>query len=429
MSETAITVENISKCYRIGVRENLSDTFFGEVINFIKSPYRNYQKLRNLSNFRDIGNNDKDILWALKNISFEVNKGDVFGIVGKNGAGKSTMLKILSRIVEPTSGQALIKGKVSSLLEVGTGFHQELTGRENIYLNGTILGMSKSEINRKFDEIVDFSEIEKFIDTPVKRYSSGMAVRLAFSVAAHLNPDILIIDEVLAVGDIRFQEKCLNKIEAVNSSENRTVIFVSHNINMVRNICKNVIVLDDGLVKYNGGVNEGVKYYLNRNDQYENSDIVINRKMIGPSTGFQIVDVKVLDQNCNVINTISTGDSIKVRIFFELDENINNLGFDIFISNDQYLEISKFSTYPLSGYKIEPQSAGTGLIDFNIPSLPLVPGVYYFSIHLVRPLQTIMHKLENVIKIRVSPGDIHKSGYPPDSGLLTFNHEWLISRN
>ena len=155
MSETAITVENISKCYRIGVRENLSDTFFGEVINFIKSPYRNYQRLRNLSNFSDIGNNDKDILWALKNVSFEVKQGDVFGIVGKNGAGKSTMLKILSRIVEPTSGQALIKGKVSSLLEVGTGFHPELTGRENIYLNGTIMGMSKSEINRNFDEIAE----------------------------------------------------------------------------------------------------------------------------------------------------------------------------------------------------------------------------------------------------------------------------------
>jgi lipopolysaccharide transport system ATP-binding protein len=213
-NEKAIIVENLSKCYRIGVKDQIPDTFGKTVFNFVKNPISNYRKYRSLYKFDDITpeqeiNNDfpEDIIWALKNVSFEVKKGDVVGIIGANGAGKSTLLKILSKITVPTRGHAEIHGRISSLLEVGTGFHNELTGRENVYLNGSILGMRKKEIDTKFDGIVDFSGIEKFIDTPVKRYSSGMKVRLAFSVAAHLDPEILVIDEVLAVGDADFQKK------------------------------------------------------------------------------------------------------------------------------------------------------------------------------------------------------------------------------
>jgi lipopolysaccharide transport system ATP-binding protein len=228
-----IKVENMSKRYRIGLKEKTHDSIGSAIFDFMKSPLNNYRKYRSLYKFDDISQNHRpdsnsnssDIIWALKDVSFEVEHGEVLGIIGTNGAGKSTLLKILSRITDPTNGSAKIKGRVASLIEVGTGFHQELSGRENVYLNGTVLGMKKKEVDQKFDQIVDFSGIEKFIDTPVKRYSSGMTVRLAFAVAAHLEPEILIIDEVLAVGDAAFQKKCLNKMRDV-SQAGRTVLFV-----------------------------------------------------------------------------------------------------------------------------------------------------------------------------------------------------------
>ena len=241
MSDKSIIVENISKRYRIGLLEQRADTFAGTLFNYIKYPINNFKRLRSLASFNDTNNNEESILWALKDVNFEVKEGEVLGIIGKNGAGKSTLLKILSRITLPTGGRAELRGRVSSLLEVGTGFHPELTGRENVYLNGTILGMSKKEIDSKFDEIVDFSGIEKFIDTPVKRYSSGMAVRLAFAVAAHIEPEILLIDEVLAVGDLRFQQKCLGKIKEI-SGQGRTIIFVSHNMPSITSLCKRCLL-------------------------------------------------------------------------------------------------------------------------------------------------------------------------------------------
>ena len=256
--DTAITIEGLSKCYRIGLKENIHDSFAGAIFDFIKSPLTNYRKYRSLYNFDDVKKssdsdsvaNRSDIIWALKDITFDAKRGEVLGIIGRNGAGKSTLLKILSKITDPTRGRAEIHGRISSLLEVGTGFHQELTGRENVYLNGTVLGMTKKEVDSKFDEIVDFSGVEKFLDTPVKRYSSGMKVRLAFAVAAHLEPEILIIDEVLAVGDARFQRKCLNKMQDIGK-EGRTVLFVSHNIPAVTRLCDKAILLDQGkLIKY-----------------------------------------------------------------------------------------------------------------------------------------------------------------------------------
>jgi lipopolysaccharide transport system ATP-binding protein len=264
--DTVIKVENLSKCYRIGLKENIHDTLAKSAFHFIKSPLKNYHKYRSLYRFENLSpdsdNNNPDILWALGNVSFEVKEGEIVGIIGLNGSGKSTLLKILSRITEPTTGRAEITGKVSSLLEVGTGFHPELTGRENVYLNGSILGMKKKEIDRKFDEIVDFSGVEKFIDTPVKRYSSGMRVRLAFAVAAHLEPKIVLIDEVLAVGDIQFQRKCLNKMQDIGQ-QGRTVLFVSHNMQTVTRLCPRTILLNNGSVVADGPSHQVVSVYMN----------------------------------------------------------------------------------------------------------------------------------------------------------------------
>ena len=262
MSKPIIKINNLSKCYRIGTKERGYKTFREAIIDGFSAPFRNLKQLQRLTKFNNRGDNarNNDIFWALKDISFEIDEGEILGIIGKNGAGKSTLLKILSRITEPTGGIIEINGRVSSLLEVGTGFHPELTGRENIFLNGAILGMRKKEIEQKFDEIVNFAEIEKFLDTPVKRYSSGMYVRLAFAVAAHLEPEVLLVDEVLAVGDIAFQKKCLGKMEDV-AKGGRTVLFVSHNMGAIRSLCNNVIWLDNGRIIKKGTTDEVVRDY------------------------------------------------------------------------------------------------------------------------------------------------------------------------
>ncbi|MBC7243045.1 MAG: ABC transporter ATP-binding protein, partial [Anaerolineae bacterium] len=267
MSDIAIRVENLSKLYRIGTAgrpryETLYDKIAdagGRLLDRLRRPLVTRSAIHIPQS--EIGNPQSDYIWALKDVSFEVKRGEVVGIIGRNGAGKSTLLKILSRITEPTEGRAYVYGRVGSLLEVGTGFHPELTGRENIYLNGAILGMRKVEIDRKFDEIVTFAEIEKFIDTPVKFYSSGMYVRLAFAVAAHLDPEILLVDEVLAVGDAAFQKKCLGKMGEV-AGEGRTVLFVSHNMAAVESLCRRAFLLSQGQVANVGEVHSVVAEYL-----------------------------------------------------------------------------------------------------------------------------------------------------------------------
>ena len=271
IADTAIRVENISKVYRLGVEQQSGDNLAMAMATFFRNPLANYRKYRSLYDFRDVdianmengteSNSRGDILWALRDVSFEVPRGQILGIVGRNGAGKSTLLKILSRITAPTKGRALIHGNVGSLLEVGTGFHQELSGRENIYLNGTILGLRKRQVDKLFDEIVDFAEVERFLDTPVKRYSSGMKVRLGFAVAAHLNPEVLIVDEVLAVGDADFKRKCLGKMESIGE-EGRTILFVSHNMPQVTRLCHRVIMLENGQIAKDGGPHEVVEAYL-----------------------------------------------------------------------------------------------------------------------------------------------------------------------
>ncbi|MGB5099210.1 MAG: ABC transporter ATP-binding protein, partial [Methanothrix sp.] len=254
MDEIAIHVENLGKRYRIGQREQYK-TFRDAITNAAYKPFRCLKRDKS-------SNKGKEYFWALKDVSFDVSQGEVVGIIGRNGAGKSTLLKILSRITTPTEGKVELYGRVGSLLEVGTGFHPELTGRENIYLSGSILGMRKREIDEKFEEIIKFSEIEKFLETPVKRYSSGMYVRLAFAVAAHLDPEILLIDEVLAVGDAVFQKKCLGKMKDV-SGEGRTVLFVSHNMNAIEQLCESCMMFEDGKLKtFSNDVRDIVKNYL-----------------------------------------------------------------------------------------------------------------------------------------------------------------------
>jgi lipopolysaccharide transport system ATP-binding protein len=261
MAAPIIKVENISKLYRLGKKDERATTLIQAVSRFASAPVRNFRQLRSLTHFDDAAN-ATDILWALRDVYFDVAPGEVVGLIGRNGAGKSTLLKILSRIMPPTRGRVEIHGRLASLLEVGTGFHPELSGRDNVFLNGAILGMTRREIVSKFDEIVAFAEIEKFIDTPVKRYSSGMYVRLAFAVAAHLEPEILVVDEVLAVGDAAFQQKCLGKMHSVSTEGGRTVLFVSHSMQAVTTLCSRAILMEGGKVLATGQAQEMASRYL-----------------------------------------------------------------------------------------------------------------------------------------------------------------------
>ena len=289
---TIIKIEGLSKCYHLNKEGKESYTALRDVIA------NTSKKLFSFGNWNPKTPTKTQDFWALKNVNLSIEQGDRIGVIGRNGAGKSTLLKVISRIVEPTSGSIKIKGRVASLLEVGTGFHPELTGRENIYLNGAILGMKRDEIKKHFDAIVDFADVETFLDTPVKRYSSGMYVRLAFAVAAHLEPEILIVDEVLAVGDVQFQKKCLGKMEDISKSQGRTVLFVSHNMGLISQLCKKAVVLHQGSVSYQGDTALSVEYYLNQQQQqisYVASDInkdyvILNTEAINdsgsPSTHF-----------------------------------------------------------------------------------------------------------------------------------------------
>ncbi len=320
-ADIAIRAEGLSKVYRIGLKEQTHDSFGGMLIDFLRSPFANYRKYRSLYRFDDVaesnGENNRDILWALRDVSFEVKQGEVVGIIGRNGAGKSTLLKVLTRITPPTRGCAEIRGRVSSLLEVGTGFHQELTGRENIYLNGTILGMTKAEVDRKFDAIVEFSGVERFLDTPVKRYSSGMAVRLAFAVAAHLEPEILIVDEVLAVGDAAFQRKCINKMQDV-SKTGRTVLFVSHNMPAIAALCSRAILLSAGKVAMDGPAHDVIGRYLN-------SDVGTPCSREWPDAGTapgrdvaRLRSIRAVDRSGRTVRSVDIREPVGIEMVFDV---------------------------------------------------------------------------------------------------------------
>lgn len=343
-NDKALRVTNVSKVYRLGLKDQTEESFAKAVARTITSPVKNYRKYRSLYDFSDLdfdnpdSNVNPNILWALRNVSFEVPKGQVVGIIGRNGAGKSTLLKIMSRITPPARGRVEIYGRTSSLLEVGTGFHPELTGRENVYLNGTILGMRKREVDQKFDEIVDFSGVEKFLDTPVKRYSSGMRVRLAFAVAAHLEPEILIIDEVLAVGDAAFQEKCLNKMQDVGS-HGRTVFFVSHNMQAITRLCERVIMLRDGQVAADGPARTIVAQYLNEGSNSAAERVWPNGEQAPAAEVACLKKVRIKDEQGETASMIDIRNPVGFEMTFEVLQDGWTVMPYFRLTNDQAVDI------------------------------------------------------------------------------------------
>jgi lipopolysaccharide transport system ATP-binding protein len=372
MSRPIILVEELSKAYQIGIAVDRFPTFREAIVGALKSPWHRIRERG--SN----GSKDDETFWALKDVSFEVQPGEVVGIIGRNGAGKSTLLKILSRITEPTAGCIHLRGRVASLLEVGTGFHPELTGRENIYLNGSILGMKKAEIDRKFDEIVAFAEIEKFLDTPVKRYSSGMYVRLAFAVAAHLEPEILMVDEVLAVGDFEFQKKCLGKMQDVASEQGRTVLFVSHNLTAVRSLCTQVLWLERGMVEMDGSVAAAVDSYLLGMIGESRWSFDLERyDRQGASSGNGHLRLRSLLFNQGT--AIRHGEPLEIKLTYEAFGDIEEAGFGVgFCSSDGGRIVTLDSDCPGPRYKIKKGSVG--LIELSIDKFYLQPGRYFLDV-------------------------------------------------
>jgi lipopolysaccharide transport system ATP-binding protein len=337
----------------------------------------------------------KEEFWALRNVEFEVNQGDRIGIIGRNGAGKSTLLKLLSRITEPSEGKVSIRGRVSSLLEVGTGFHPELTGRENIYLNGAILGMGKQEIKKKFDEIVEFAEIDKFLDTPVKRYSSGMYVRLAFAVAAHLESEILIVDEVLAVGDSQFQKKCLGKMDSVSSNEGRTVLFVSHNMGIIRNLCNKGILLDKGKINFQGSMEDTISTY-----EYENQNVLSlwkNPKDLSKSEFFDIESVTLLDDKGNSKREFFNSENIVIKIDVLIKEIHSKMLILLFFTKHGETAF----TYPIFLASKETLKKGKQSIFLEIEKFLLNEGTYFItfdnSLHCIKGFA----RYENILNFEI----------------------------
>lgn len=360
MSLPAISVRGLGKMYRLAHESKRTDSFREAITSTVLAPFRRLRQLRGTDE-------TMEEFWALKDVSFDVQPGEVVGIIGRNGAGKSTLLKILSRIVEPTTGEIRLRGRVASLLEVGTGFHPELTGRENIYLNGSILGMKKREIDRRFDEIVDFGEIEKFLDTPVKRYSSGMYVRLAFAVAAHLDPEILIVDEVLAVGDAEFQNKCLGKMKQVATGTGRTVLFVSHNMPAVRSLCSTAIHIRNGRLHYMNATDKVLSKYLNQEEMGANK---ICDTKFGPFRSFSVHVAQDSDEPCyELANT-----DLLINLVSEVD--ISYLGLEIRIQTSEGTPISHLDTYPGHG-KFSVQANHMHTFQLHLNNLPLRPGTYF----------------------------------------------------
>ncbi len=330
---TAIEFNNISKQYRLGL---VSTRTLSHDLNRwwkmnIQGKEDPYLKIGEVNDRASKG--ESDYVWALRDIDFKVEQGDVLGIIGKNGAGKSTLLKILSKVTAPTTGVIKARGRIASLLEVGTGFHPEMTGRENIYMNGAIMGMTKAEISRKLDEIVDFSGVERYLDTPVKRYSSGMTVRLGFAIAAHLEPEILVVDEVLAVGDAEFQKKAIGKMQDVSKGEGRTVLFVSHNMTAVKSLCRTGIILENGLVKESGLIDPIVSAYLKGNNAVENYKNYFNPKLV--ANGFELLEIGIIKKGGDYTDVMRVDDELELRVKYKLTENFNLLHLNYHFKNEQ----------------------------------------------------------------------------------------------
>jgi lipopolysaccharide transport system ATP-binding protein len=373
MSDLAIRVENLGKQYKIGVQVDKYNTLRDALVEWVMYPIRI---------LREGLPTRRDSIWALKDVSFEVKKGEVLGVIGRNGAGKSTLLKILSRVTDPTEGYAEIHGRVGSLLEVGTGFHPDLTGRENIYLNGAILGMKHREIQQKFDEIVDFSGVEKFIDTPVKRYSSGMYLRLAFAVAAHMEPEILVVDEVLAVGDAEFQRKCLGKMSNV-ASEGRTVLFVSHNMSAILRLTEETLVLDEGHLIMRAPTLQAVDFYLTSGFSQSGERFWKPEEIPPDSAPFVPVALRVRNTQGKVMDTVRSAESFVIEVEYALTAPVSGLRLGIYLLTSHGEPI--FTSFDIDDPRMYEQhtirQAGRYLSQCIIPGDLLNEGRYVLGIN------------------------------------------------
>ncbi len=413
-----IEVKNLGKKYQIGEKQSylaLRDT----LTNLAKSPLRWFKgKTKGRGDLA--GKND---FWALQDLNFEIQKGEVIGIIGKNGAGKSTLLKVLSQITPPTTGEIKLRGRVGSLLEVGTGFNPELTGRENIFLNGAILGMRKNEIKEKLNQIIEFSGVEKFIDTPVKRYSSGMYVRLAFAVAAHLDPEILIIDEVLAVGDTEFQKKCLGKMSDITKEDGRTILFVSHNMAAIKQLCKRTILLENGKVKMTGDTSKVIDYYLTQVNVLSVTPLKERADRRG-NQNLKLTKCYLSDNGGNHTSQIICGDDITLVFEYECKEGIilNNvvLGADITNENGHSLFICHSGLTKTDFGNI----SGSGILKCKIKRIPLTSGSYTANARIINDGIELDY-LSNVLAFDVLPGDFFGTGSDIHFGQFYVEQEWV----
>jgi lipopolysaccharide transport system ATP-binding protein len=405
MNDVAIRVENLSKRYRIHLVRQRYQTLRDEIADGVRSLFQRNGRSRQ----------QEESFWALRDVSFEVKHGEVVGIIGRNGAGKSTLLKVLSRITEPTEGRATIHGRVASLLEVGTGFHRELSGRENIYLNGAMLGMKKAEIDRKFDEIVAFSEVGQFIDTPVKRYSSGMYVRLAFAVAAHLEPEIVIVDEVLAVGDVAFQKKCLGKMEGM-AHQGRTVLFVSHNMLSVQSLCTRAIVLQQGRICFDGEPQQATAEYLAAFDRVQAQSLESREKRVG-GDAFRFVNVEFLNPDTiSPLDILISGQPVLIRLHFVNRSKavINDVSCSISFFTFEGVHLCGCRARAVgTAFDIPPSS---GYTDCLVPRWPLSGGRYSYHLYAEREGSIALDWVQDAGVVQVESGDYFGTGFIPSRG-------------
>ncbi len=425
MSDIAIKVERLSKIYKIGRLQKRHDTLRdriadARVLNLFKR--RNGHVTGDGRRVTDDGQSSVlgprssvdplDTLWALKDVSFEVKRGEVVGIIGRNGAGKSTLLKILSRITEPTEGYADINGRVASLLEVGTGFHPELTGRENIYLNGSILGMKRTEIERKFDEIVDFAGIEKFIDTPVKRYSSGMHVRLAFAVSAHLDPEILLVDEVLSVGDAAFQKKCLGKIGDV-AKEGRTVLFVSHNMVAVAQLCERCVWIDSGRIELIGDPRNVIGQYLKASSG-ANGRALTSNQVVGDGR-VELKAYEIRNHSGTSEPPPTTKEDLSICVKMHVHETISEPAYGVSVVNESGILMTSINTVE-QGLTMPSLAAGDREIRVKLSSVSFLPGLYFASFWVMNPQGHIYAHADNQLAFELAQSALY--------GTRQLDHRW-----
>ena len=397
MSNIAIRAENVGKRYRLGSVAERHDNLREALVHAAKAPFRNLNRLRRLSSFKD--EEEQDVVWALRDVSFEVKHGEVLGIIGSNGAGKSTLLKVLSRITEPTTGRVRVHGRVGALLEVGTGFHPELTGRENVYLNGSILGMDRAYIERQFEQIVEFAGVGKFIDTPVKRYSSGMYLRLAFSVAAHLEPEILIVDEVLAVGDAEFQKKCLGRMGEV-AREGRTVLFVSHNMGAVRSLCTEAFWLRNGHNLVSGASSEIVDTYLRNSLEAQGNSLEVGHMQRNSGVGerFRLVHIEL-----NGGRPIMHGEPLRIAFEFEVRGAAEGVSLGLGLSTldgTRLVTIESDLLGERQGFPFECR----GRAEAVISQLHLQPGQYMLDAAVRSGDSVILDYVNGFAQVEVLPG-------------------------